>query len=88
MRVHARLSESRKSDIVEDEKLKDAVIRAAVFGIVGFAGWLVDVFACSPLVQALNLHAFVWHFLTAMALYEAGNTCAILATLMDGSNSA
>jgi len=45
--------------------------KTAVYAAVGFACWLLDFFACSTF-SAYYLHAFGWHCLTGMALYEAG----------------
>jgi hypothetical protein len=45
--------------------------KTAIFAASGFGCWLCDFFACSTF-SAFYLHAFGWHILTALALYEAG----------------
>ena len=52
-------------------KEKSHLGKTAVYAASGVACWLLDFFACSTFSQ-YYLHAFGWHCLTGMALYEAG----------------
>jgi len=52
-------------------KEKTHLGKTAVYAAIGFACWLLDFFACNTF-SAFYLHAFGWHCLTGMALYEAG----------------
>lgn len=52
-------------------KEKTHLGKTAVYAASGFACWLLDFFACSTFSK-YYLHAFGWHCLTGMALYEAG----------------
>jgi hypothetical protein len=83
-RGKCRLSEARMKAahvkhlaLVKD--IDSGVNRAALCAAVGFGLWLVDMLACQfriPLtsikVQDLLLHAYGWHILTGIALYEGG----------------
>lgn len=62
---------------------REALFKTAAYAIVGFGCWLCDMFACKTF-SSYYLHAYGWHILTALALYEAG--CLLLWTL--GSRAA
>jgi hypothetical protein len=47
------------------------VFKTASYAIIGFAGWVCD-FAFCDKFSTYYLHAYCWHILTGMALYEAG----------------
>lgn len=72
LRVYYRLAEQHP------KHLQRLIGRAASFGLLGFACWLVDKLACSSLgttAQLVQLHSW-WHLFTAAAIYTAG--CAAL----------
>lgn len=54
---------------VERQKSIDNNHWALMWGALGFAMWIVDMVACSPIIQQLHLHAYAWHLLTAVALH-------------------
>jgi len=51
---------------------------AIVVAVMSFALWALDRFYCTPVIQSLHLHAFAWHFGTALALW-IGNQANIVA---------
>jgi hypothetical protein len=54
-----------------DPKERSHLGKTAVYAACGFACWLLDFLACTTF-SPYYLHAFGWHCLTGMALYEAG----------------
>lgn len=52
-------------------EVKKRVAIAAMCAIIGFACWLLDFFFCSYFGEFL-LHAYGWHILTAISLYQSG----------------
>jgi hypothetical protein len=47
------------------------VFKTASYALVGFAGWICDFAFCTSF-STFYLHAYCWHMLTGLALYEAG----------------
>lgn len=70
----AYVLKTQRIALIEDEVLRKNVMihynTVASSALVAFSFWLIDFFCCTPLVRSLNLHAFAWHFLTALAMYE------------------
>lgn len=58
-------------DLTNSTEQRAALFKTAAYALLGFAGWLCDMFACSTF-SGFYLHAYAWHILTAMALHEAG----------------
>eukprot|EP00931_Biecheleriopsis_adriatica_P109573 TRINITY_DN83831_c0_g1_i1.p1 TRINITY_DN83831_c0_g1~~TRINITY_DN83831_c0_g1_i1.p1 ORF type:complete len:278 (+),score=45.95 TRINITY_DN83831_c0_g1_i1:31-864(+) len=68
LHVYYSLAAARKNSVGA------VVLRAAIYGLLGFACWLVDKVACQSLgraAQVLQLHAW-WHLFTALAIYHVG----------------
>lgn len=67
---------------IKDDKarhdIKHLFFTAFVCVAFAFFCWIIDFALCSPFVQSLNLHAFVWHPLTALALYYGGIASLLL----------
>ncbi len=59
------------------------VLKTATYALVGFVGWICD-FAFCATFSKYYLHAYCWHTLTGLALYEAGNLLMCLFDTKDG----
>ena len=60
---------------------------ATALGLTAFALWAVDFTHCTPFVQSLNLHAFAWHFMTALGLFLGCMVVHSISLSLDNSNS-
>lgn len=47
------------------------ITNTAIFALLGFLFWIFDFFFCTY-VKKLYLHAYGWHMLTGLALYNSG----------------
>ena len=58
-------------NLANSKMQRSRLFKVASYAIIGFVAWICDFMACSTF-RELYLHAFGWHILTGLALYEAG----------------